>query len=628
MASPGVLVVAVEWEIGRIKTSPVKGERGFGRGAGQENLEPGVPEVKAESGISMFRLSQLKGNAASLRVALTLFAVSGVFYPFAGGEAADAFVDVTAEKKISFLHVNGAVGKKLLPESMIGGAAWFDYDGDGLLDLYLVQGHGDSAGAGKAGAQANVLYRQGADGKFTDVSVSAGVADRGYGAGAAVGDIDNDGDQDLYVTNFGRNTLYRNNADGTFTDISRKAGVECPYWSASAAFADVNGDGLLDLFVTNYLIYDTLLHKACTGNSRRLPSYCHPNKYDGAPDSLFINRGGGKFEDVSKSAGVTRTGRIMAKGLGVLPTDYDGDGDVDFLVANDSVPNFLWRNMGKGRFEDAALEAGVALNSHARSEACMGIDGGDVDGDGHMDYFMTNYAEETDTLYRGEGDGFFFDGTYKAGLVEATYKPLGFGTKLFDYDLDGDLDIYVTRGHIVQIIAELRPGKGISYEQPDQLLENDGRGRFKDVSARSGAWFSKRFVGRGAAFGDFDNDGDLDVYIVNLAQRGVLLRNNTVENGKKSWVGLVLRGGGLCNRDAYGSRVELTAGGRTQVAEVRSAASYLAANDSRVVFGLGGGPGGGVQAKVRWADGLTETFENLMPGRYQELSRGKGRAER
>ena len=241
---------------------------------------------------------------------------------------------------------------------------------------------------------------------------------------------------------------------------------------------------------------------------------------------------------------------------------------------------------------------------------------------------MTNYAEETDTRYRGEGDGFFFDGTYKAGLVEATYKPLGFGTKLFDYDLDGDLDIYVTRGHIVQLIAELQPGKGLSYEQPDQLLENDGRGRFKDVSARSGAWFSKRFVGRGAAFGDFDNDGDLDAYIVNLAQRGVLLRNNTVENGKKSWVGLVLRGGGACNREAYGSRGELTAGGRTRVAEVRSAASYLAANDSRVVFGLGGGPGGGVQAKVRWADGLTETFETLMPGRYQELSRGKGRAER
>ena len=273
-----------------------------------------------------------------------------------------------------------------------------------------------------------------------------------------------------------------------------------------------------------------------------------------------------------------------------------------------------------------ALEAGVALNSHARSEACMGIDGGDVDGDGHLDYFMTNYAEETDTLYRGEGDGFFFDGTYKAGLVEATYKPLGFGTRLFDYDLDGDLDIYVTRGHIIPLIEKLQPGKGLTYEQPDQLLENDGRGRFRDVSARSGAWFSKRFVGRGAAFGDFDNDGDVDVYIVNLAQRGVLLRNNSIENGKKSWLGLVLRGGGACNRDGYGSRIEMTAGGRTQVAEVRSAASYLAANDSRVVFGLGGAPGGGIQAKVRWADGLTEIFEDLKGNRYQELVRGKGRA--
>ncbi|MCH2367605.1 MAG: CRTAC1 family protein, partial [Planctomycetes bacterium] len=324
----------------------------------------------------------------------------------------------------------------------------------------------------------------------------------------------------------------------------------------------------------------------------------------------------------------TRTGRIMAKGLGVLPTDYDGDGDVDFLVANDSVPNFLWRNLGGGRFEDAALEAGVALNTHPRSEACIGIDGGDVDGDGHIDYFMTNYAEETDTLYRGEGDGFFFDGTYKAGLVEATYKPLGFGTRLFDYDLDGDLDIYVTRGHIVQLIAELQPGKGLSYEQPDQLLENDGRGRFKDISARSGAWFSKRFVGRGAAFGDYDNDGDIDVYIVNLSQKGVLLRNNTIESGRGGWVGLALRGGGPCNRDAYGSRVELTAAGRTRVAEVRSAASYLVANDPRVVFGLAAAPVAGLQARVRWADGLVEVFENLETGRYQDLQRGKGRAAR
>ncbi|MAM45823.1 MAG: hypothetical protein CMJ91_04025 [Planctomycetes bacterium] len=604
------------------------GARLQSRRPGQENLDPGFPEVKAESLINMFRLSHVKSRPLLPRLAMALFGVSIVFYPFGGGAAADAFVDVTAEKNISFLHVNGAVGKKLLPESMIGGAAWIDYDGDGRLDLYLVQGHGDSGKARNPGAQSNVLYRQGADGRFTDVSAKAGVADRGYGAGAAVGDYDNDGDADLYVTNFGRNTLYRNNANGTFTDISREAGVECPYWSASAAFADVNGDGLLDLFVTNYLIYDTLVHKACTGNSRKLPSYCHPNKYDGAPDSLFINRGGGRFEDISKQAGVTRTGRIMAKGLGVLPTDYDGDGDVDFLVANDSVPNFLWRNLGGGRFEDAALEAGVALNTHARSEACMGIDGGDVDGDGHIDYFMTNYAEETDTLYRGEGDGFFFDGTYKAGLIEATYKPLGFGTRLFDYDLDGDLDIYVTRGHIVQLIAELQPGKGLSYEQPDQLLENDGRGRFKDISARSGAWFSKRFVGRGAAFGDYDNDGDIDVYIVNLSQKGVLLRNNTIEGGRGGWVGLALRGGGPCNRDAYGSRVELRAAGRTLVAEVRSAASYLVANDPRVVFGLAAAPVAGLQARVRWADGLVEVFENLEAGRYQVLQRGKGRAAR
>jgi len=543
--------------------------------------------------------------------------------PVVTGE--EVFVDVTASAGIDFRHVNGATGLKVLPESMVGGAGWFDYDGDGHLDLYIVQGHSDVTKSAEPGEESNVLYRNRGDGTFEDVTEKAGVGDKGYGAGLAVGDIDNDGDVDLYVTNVGRNTLYVNNGDGTFTDITDQAGVACPFWSASAAFADVNGDGLLDLFVTNYLIYDPSVHRGCTGNTKKIPAYCHPNKYDGAPDSLFLNRGGGRFTDISKAAGVTITGRILAKGLGVLPTDYDLDGDIDFFVANDSVPNFLWRNLGNGRFEDAALEAGLALNSNGGAEACMGIDGGDINGDGLFDYYVTNFSEETDTMFLGEGDGFFFDGTHRSGLVEPTYLPLGFGTKLFDYDLDGDLDIYVTRGHIIDNILETNPGTELRYEQPDQLLANDGKGKFEDVSKSSGKWFQEKLVGRGAAFADYDSDGDIDVFLINTADRAVLIQNRSADAKKNRWVGFQLRGSARANRDAFGARVVVHTEGKPQVFEVRSAASYLAANDSRVLVGLGANATKPVRVVVRWPDGMSEELAGFALGRYHEIVRGKGK---
>jgi len=537
----------------------------------------------------------------------------------------EVFVDATTAAGIRFQHVNGAEGKKYLPESMVGGAGWLDYDGDGWLDLYLVQGHSDSLRAASPGVERNVLYRNRGDGTFEDVTERAGVGDRGYGCGLAVGDIDNDGDTDLYVTNFGRNTLYRNNGDGTFDDITDEAGVGCPYWSASAAFADIDGDGRLDLYVANYLLYEPGVHQACTGNPKKLPGYCHPNKYDGAPDALFLNRGDGRFVDISRQAGIAVTGRIVSKGLGVLPTDFDRDGDVDFFVANDSVPNFLWRNLGGGRFEDAALEAGVALDSEGRSEACMGIDGADVDADGHMDYLVTNFSEETDTLYLGEGDGFFRDGTHRAGLVEPTYLPLGFGVRFIDYDLDGDLDLYIARGHVIDNIEETHPGTASRYAQPDQLLANDGAGHFRDVSAESGEWFSQRLVGRAAAFADYDNDGDVDGFVVNLAQRGVLLQNRVAGAGKAHWIGLQVRGAAPTNRDGYGARVRVEAGSQRREFEVRSTASYLAANDPRAHVGLGNAGGPVERVVVTWPDGLVEEFNQLSADRYHELVRGSGK---
>ena len=534
----------------------------------------------------------------------------------------EAFVDVSKTTGLNVRHVNGARGAKLLPETINGGAGWLDYDGDGHLDLYLVQGHGDSTRAYAPGDTGNRLFRNTGKGRFVDVTDQAGVGDRNYGSALAVGDIDNDGDTDLYVTNFGRNVLYINNGNGTFSDGTAAAKVGTPFWSSSACFADINGDGLLDLYVANYLLYDSRVHKACSSSQKKTPSYCHPNKYDGAPDSLYLNRGGGRFEDISRSAGIAVRGRILSKGLGVLPTDFDSDGDIDFLVANDSVPNFLWRNLGGGKFEDAALEAGVALNTTGSPEACMGIDGGDVNGDGLQDYFLTNFSEETDTLFFGEGDGFFDDNTLRSGLGKPTFDPLGFGTRLFDYDLDGDLDIYVTRGHILDNLETLHPGTRLRYAQPDHLFQNDGKGRFTDVSGSSGAWFKKKLVGRAVATADYDSDGDLDLFIVNSGQECTLLENRAERKG--SWIGIRLQGTAPCSRDATGSLITLKAGGGVRRVELRNSQSYMAASDPRVILALDKGTAKAPPVEVRWSDGLRELFNNLQAERYHLLVRGQG----
>jgi hypothetical protein len=366
------------------------------------------------------------------------------------------------------------------------------------------------------------------------------------------------------------------------------------------------------------------VHRACTGNARKIPGYCHPNKFDGAPDALFLNLGGGRFEDISRPAGVAVTGRIRSKGLGVLPTDFDGNGLVDFFVANDSVPNFLWRNLGGNKFEDAALEAGVALNSAGQPTAAMGVDGGDVNGDGNLDYMVINFSQEVDSLFLGEGGGFFTESSARCGLAEPTYNPLGFGMKLFDHDLDGDLDIYIARGHILDNVELLHPNTGNRHPQPDQLLENDGTGHFRDVSATSGAWFREAMVGRAAAFADYDNDGDIDILVVNVGQRCVLLENRRPSGNH--WVGLVVLGNGPSNRDGYGSRLDVKISGRDVPIpiEIRTAASYLAANDPRTVVGLGQDRSA-EWVRIRWPDGLTETFRTLEKDKYNRLERGKGK---
>lgn len=538
----------------------------------------------------------------------------------------EVFVDVSAQRGIAFTTRSGATGKKLLVETMVGGVAWLDYDGDGFLDLYLVQGHGHPEkaldGPGSQQEPSNVLYRSLSGHRFEDVTAAAGVGHRGYGMGAAVGDYDGDGRPDLYVTNYGPDILYHNRGDGTFQDVTRSARLGAAGWSSSATWADLDGDGLLDLFVVTYLDYDTRRDGGCSatvpGTGERVLTYCHPHRFEGVADLLYRNLGDGTFQDVSRESGVAASrGWLEGKGLGVIATDFDNDGDVDILVANDSVPNTLWRNLGGLRFEDVALETGFALNGDGSPQAGMGIDRGDVDGDGLLDVLVTNFSREPDTLYKGLR-GFFLDVTIERGLARATYLPLGFGARLLDVDLDGDLDIYVANGHILDNAERLYPGEHIAHAQPDLLLENDGTGSFRDVSARSGDWFRRALVGRGVAEADYDNDGDPDLLVTNVDGPATLLENRAGDG--KPWIGLELRASGRqVTHDAWVELLQGPAATDACVHEVQTDGSYLSAHDPRVRFALD--PGGGAPVfRVRWPGHRAPTlYEGLAPGRYHSI---------
>jgi hypothetical protein len=524
---------------------------------------------------------------------------------------------------------------------MLAGAAWLDYDDDGFLDLYLLQGHADLEHAleRRGSGPGSVLLRNVGGRRFEDVTEKSGARDLGYGMGAATGDYDGDGHVDLLVTSYGLNTLYRNRGDGTFEDATERSGLgggrgtETGEWSTSATWADYDGDGLLDLYVVNYLAYRSGRDGACEstapGSGRKVAAYCHPHRFEGAPDRLFRNLGGGKFRDASVESGIARSrGWQEAKGLGVVASDFDLDGDVDFLVANDSVANTLWHNQGAGRFEDTALALGFALNGDAETEACMGICRSDVDSDGDLDYWVTNFSRETNTLYLN-GGGFFEDATAAFGLARPTYLPLGFGTAFLDFDLDGDEDLYVANGHILDNAEELHPGEAITYAQADLLLANAlaerGTVSFTDVSKDSGAWFKRRLVGRAVAAADYDNDGDTDLLVTHVAGPAVLLENQAIAAGvsaeaRRSWIGIDLRaapGAGV----VHNAWVEVDSGGRRRVREVQTDGSYLAAHDPRVVVALARGEAK-ARVRVRWVGRRDfEDFGELQAGKYHRLSR-------
>ena len=529
-------------------------------------------------------------------------------------ETAVYFRDVAAAAGLEFVHVNSASKRKYLPEIMGAGGSVLDYDGDGWMDLYLVQsGHlpGSDVDVADVG---NRLFRNRGDGRFEDVTSTANVGDTGYGMGTVAADYDNDGDADIYVVNFGSDVLYRNNGDGTFTDVSAASGIGDQSWGSSAAFFDADGDGNLDLYVANYLQFTVAEHVDCGRPSEGIWSYCHPDVYDMQADIFYRGDGMGGFTNATESAGLLDTSG-HGKGLGVVAADLDDDGDADIYVANDSTPNFLYRNLGDGKYEEVGLFTGTSHNDDGMTEAGMGTDAGDVNGDGWLDLIVTNLSAETNSLYLG-GEDFFDYGTRAAGLYEGSLMQVGFGVDFLDVDNDTDLDLFVTNGHVIDNIELTDDSQ--SFRQPSQLFLNDGDGRFELVAADVSGDISIPGVGRGTITFDYDNDGRLDVVVTRNNGAVNLYRNAWQSTG--NWIGFDLQAK-EANRDAIGAKVTVEVDGRRIVEEKKAGSSYETSGDPRLHFGLGK-TGTAARVTVRWPGGGEDVFENLAGGRYYRLVEG------
>jgi hypothetical protein len=509
------------------------------------------------------------------------------------------FVNVASEAGLTFRHQNGASKEKLMPETFASGVAWLDYDNDGWTDLYFANGADLAHGKPSPG---NALFRNLGNGKFADVTAKAGAAGNGrFATGITVGDYDNDGFLDIYITGYGSNQLLHNNGDGTFSATTAKAGVAGGAWCSSAAWFDYDKDGWLDLFVDHYLDYDIKNAPYCGFKREGYRMYCDPQQFDGVPALLYHNNGDGTFTDVSRKAGVANP---AGKGLGVAVGDIDLDGWPDIFVTNDGVRNFLYRNKGDGTFADITYGALVGFDMNGKPMAGMGTGIADYDGDGLPDIFMTAFSREYNTLFHNLGKLRFEDVTLKAGL-ESGFLTLAFGTKLFDFDNDGDLDIYCTNGHVTDNVELYDPS--LSYRQTDLLYENIGGGRFQDVSSQSGPAFRIKHVGRGAAIGDFDNDGDLDIVVADCGGPPLLIRNDG--GNRNHWIAIRAQGK-ESNRFGIGSKVRLTSGAHTQLREINPTGSYLSTSDVRLYFGLGS-EAMISQLEIEWPSGKKQTLKDI-----------------
>jgi predicted nucleotidyltransferase len=520
------------------------------------------------------------------------------------------FTDVASDVGVNLLNVSGSPTKDLVMDANGNGAAWLDFDRDGDLDLLIVNGsHMDRLKRG--GDPMVALYRN--DGSsFIDVTRASGFDRRGWGTGVCVGDYDNDGFDDVYVTALGPNVLWRNTGRGSFTATSEAAD---PRWSTGCAFGDYDRDGLIDLYVANYVRFDAGSVPSRTSGACRyltIPTFCGPRPLPGDADALYRNAGKGKFVDVTRTAGIVDPGHY---GFGVLFTDLDDDGWPDIYVANDSVPNLFFRNRRNGTFSEEGVISGLAVAANGREQAGMGLAAGDIDGDGRLDLVKTNFAQEYTTVYRNDGDGLFQDVSDRAGMMATLGPHLGWGVGLVDFDNDGMLDLFIANGHVYPDVYKTGTS---TYAQKNQLFLNAGQGRLRKVTAAGDGLLVEK-SSRGAAFGDYDNDGDVDVLVVNIDDRPTLLRNDS-EGGH--WITLRLVGT-RSNRDGIGAKVTVRTGERRQVAVVSSGGSYVSQNDMRVHFGLGG-ISTAYEMTIQWPSGTVETVRGLAADRFYVAQEGAG----
>lgn len=574
-----------------------------------KDLSPLQSLLREEKNLTFHSFTE--GFGMRVRLFLVNYAL-GIAAVTAFGQGEVRFTEVTQSVGIRFVHNNGAFGKKYLPETMGGGLCIFDANNDGLLDIFFANGM-DWKGHPTGKSNLSALYIQQPNGKFVDHARAAGLTTPMYAMGSVAADYDNDGDADLYISCLGEDRLYQNDGKGRFTDVTRKAGMSNPGFSSSAAWLDYDRDGFLDLYVCNYVEWTPETDLFCTVDGIT-KAYCTPESYKGSPDRLFRNNGNGTFTDVTHKAGTIAPN---SKSLGVIAFDYNEDGWIDIFVANDTEPNLLWENQGNGTFEDVAMIAGVGFDDAGVARAGMGVDIGDYDRSGRFSLVITNFSNQMISLYDNEGNGLFIDSAPQTGVGSASLLTLGFGCFFFDANNDGWQDVFVANGHVENEINRVQ--KNVFYAQYPHLFLNNGGKRFQDVAKKAG--FSRPLVGRGAAYADFDNDGDLDVVMTTSGGEAHFWRNDTpFQNALR----IRVRGDGVrSNRDGIGTVVRVKSRDGVQKQVVRAGSSYCSQSELTLTFGLGN-ESVATEVEVLYPSGKRQTFQNVRANQTVEIVEGKG----